>query len=90
LAKVYDRTLQALAKLPSDYYYRRTLEGTLRGRLAVLSETPATAETVFGEGLLEELVEQAQQELHLVSLMAEWRPWEPLEHPPPAGQWDSS
>src|SRR5262249_819783 len=39
-------------------------------------------EEEFGEGKLEEMIEQAQEELVLIEQMAGWKPWEDLECPP--------
>lgn len=81
LASVYRETLAALSLLPADYYYRRSLEETISGRLRLLGEGDrAQAEAAMGEGLLEEVIEQARAELALIQTAAreEWRPWEPL------------
>ncbi|KAN0061306.1 hypothetical protein ACQY0O_006152 [Thecaphora frezii] len=37
--------------------------------------------------MIEDGVRQAQTELELVAKMLDWKPWEPLEQPPPPGQW---
>lgn len=86
LAALYRETLTALAALPADYYYRQSLEGTLKDRLSLLegSSDRARAEAAIGEGLLEEVMEQARAELDLVQTMVRegWNPWEPLVEGP--------
>lgn len=89
LNEIYNMTLKTLLTFPTDYYYRQTLEATLRERIRLLNEAPETVvETAFGEGLLEQVVQQAGEEQLLVDSMVEWKPWESLENPPPQGQWD--
>ncbi|KAK5197309.1 hypothetical protein LTR20_008049 [Exophiala xenobiotica] len=46
-----------------------------------------TIETKIGAGLIEEVVQVAEGELHLVDEMLRDRPWEELEEKAPAGQW---
>ncbi|KDN38572.1 hypothetical protein K437DRAFT_251224 [Tilletiaria anomala UBC 951] len=44
-------------------------------------------EQELDSGLIEEVIQQAQHEVSLAAKMIEWKSHEPLEHPPPAGQW---
>ncbi|KAH7035499.1 ETC complex I subunit conserved region-domain-containing protein [Microdochium trichocladiopsis] len=45
-------------------------------------------ETKIGAGLIEEVVQVAENELKLVEVMKENKVWESLEEKPPAGQWE--
>lgn len=85
LALLYRETLAALTALPADYYYRQSMEGTIKERLSVLEGGDrGQAEAAIGEGLLEEVMEQARAELDLVQTMVResWNPWEPLTEGP--------
>lgn len=91
LAQLYQETRSCLARLP-DCYYRETLGQTLQERLLWLQDERLDVNSLeqrLGEGRLEEMVLQAEAEKQLVQRMeTEWRPWEPLESPPPEKQWD--
>jgi len=45
-------------------------------------------EKEFGVGLIEEVIQQAEDEISLVGKMIEWKSWEDLETPAPPGQWE--
>lgn len=87
LHAIYQTTSQLLHQLP-DCYYRRTLLATMTERMGQLERGEQVTET-WREGRMEEVVEQARRELAMIQRMTsgEWRPWEELECPPPAGQW---
>ncbi|PWY96970.1 hypothetical protein BCV70DRAFT_213914 [Testicularia cyperi] len=38
-------------------------------------------------GQLEQVLQQASAEYHLVAKMIDWKAWEPLQNPPAPGQW---
>jgi hypothetical protein len=61
--------------MPSEYYYRQTVDSTLAERIIAL-EKGQVNEIAFGEGLLEEVVEQAEEEHRLAIQMLEWKPWD--------------
>jgi len=44
-------------------------------------------ETKIGAGLIEEVIQVAENELKLVDTMAQAKVWEPLEEQPAEGQW---
>ncbi|KAG0720000.1 NADH dehydrogenase [ubiquinone] 1 alpha subcomplex subunit 5 [Chionoecetes opilio] len=44
-------------------------------------------EKAINGGQLEEVVQQAENELSLARKMLDWKPWEPLVQEPPQGQW---
>ena len=49
----------------------------------------AELETKIGEGQLEELIEEAKDELDLIPKMAEWKPWViPKDAPPLEIVWE--
>lgn len=88
LQTIYEATQAQLGQLP-ECYYRRTLSETVEERLGQLRRGESTE--TWGEGHVEELVEQAKSELAMIQRMVagEWRPWEELECPPPPGQWEA-
>ncbi|KAJ2888302.1 E3 ubiquitin-protein ligase ubr1 [Coemansia asiatica] len=59
-------------------------------RLSIVEQHEDTAriEELINCGQIEELVDQAQDEIGLISRMAEWKAWEPLEEPVPPRQWE--
>ncbi len=91
LAEIYRGTRRLLGEMPADYFYRQQMEAVIGERLEHLDRTAALPGRgcdddglLFGEGIPEQVVEQATEELTLVAKMIEWRAWEGL--PPPAGQ----
>tara|TARA_B100001121_G_C18273237_1_gene427218 strand:+ start:101 stop:448 length:348 start_codon:yes stop_codon:yes gene_type:complete len=72
-------------QIPASAVYRQTVEATANHRLGVLGSGASVAEleTKIGEGQLEELIEEAKDELELIPKMAEWKPWVIPEDAPP-------
>ncbi|KAJ3033991.1 hypothetical protein HK097_004655, partial [Rhizophlyctis rosea] len=70
--------------------YRQSAESVTKQRLSVVESVQDVGEieSRLGMGVIEELMEQAEDELKLIAEMEKYRPWEPLEEKPPAGQWD--
>lgn len=66
--------------IPEDYAYKKTLLSLINHRTKLLENESLTdfdLENEIGEGQLEELVEQAQEELELANkIINEWKPWE--------------
>ncbi|KAJ2629196.1 hypothetical protein H4R22_003462 [Coemansia sp. RSA 1290] len=86
-----EQTLDELkAKIPEKAVYRQSVEAITAYRLKIVEENedPLLAEKLINAGQMEELVEQAQDEIRLISKMAEWKAWEPLEEPAPPRQWE--
>ncbi|KAJ2316617.1 hypothetical protein GGI00_006968, partial [Coemansia sp. RSA 2681] len=91
LISAYKRTLDELkAKIPATAAYRQSVEAitTHRLKIAEANDDTAKIEELIGGGQIEELIFQAEDEIKLVSKMAEWRAWEPLEEPAPPRQWE--
>ena len=67
--------------IPEGAMYRQVVEATANHRLQVLEAEadPQKVEAAIGEGQLEELIEQAKDELELIPRMVEWKPWEAPE-----------
>lgn len=65
--------------IPEDYVYKKGMLELLDYRSKLIkneSFSDLDLETELGEGQLEELVEQAQEELELVNkIVNEWKPW---------------
>jgi NADH dehydrogenase (ubiquinone) 1 alpha subcomplex subunit 5 len=80
LLKLYEELKGKLCQLPEDYVYKREMMGLLENRNKMIKNeafSDLDLETKFGEGQLEELVEQAQEEIKLLEkLSTEWKPWE--------------
>jgi NADH dehydrogenase (ubiquinone) 1 alpha subcomplex subunit 5 len=80
LLKLYEELKGKLCQLPEDYVYRREMMGLLENRNKMIKNeafSDLDLETKIGEGQLEELVEQAQEEIKLLEkLSTEWKPWE--------------
>ncbi|OLY80476.1 NADH dehydrogenase [ubiquinone] 1 alpha subcomplex subunit 5 [Smittium mucronatum] len=91
LISVYKQTLDELKeKIPPHAVYRQATEALTAHRLSVVNkfEDVTAIETELASGQIEQLLIAAQEELRLVSKMAEWKPWEPLQEVPVQGQWD--
>ncbi|KAI9497541.1 ETC complex I subunit conserved region-domain-containing protein [Zychaea mexicana] len=89
LIQTYNKTLEALSRLPTHAVYRQSTESLTQHRLAVIEATEDVTqiEEAINNGQIEELIIQAEDELKLIGKMEEWKPWEPLEVPIPKGQW---
>merc|ERR1711974_247723 len=92
LVSTYTHTLNVLKGLPESAVFRQSSEAV----------TPTSRETVYGSeaaidrvvaaidaGLIEEIVDQANDEFHLATKMIDWKPHEPLQVPAPPGQWNT-
>ncbi|CAI5940664.1 unnamed protein product [Closterium sp. NIES-64] len=78
LIGLYNQTLSAVQVIPQEAVYRQNVEALTRQRLAVCEEEQE-AEQIEARvqcGQVEELIEQAKDELELIPKMAEWKPWE--------------
>ncbi|KAI8993278.1 ETC complex I subunit conserved region-domain-containing protein [Pilobolus umbonatus] len=89
LIQTYNSTLEALSRIPSTAVYRQATESLTQQRLSIVESTEnyEDIESKINCGQIEELLIQAKEELSLVGKMEEWKAWEQLETPIPAGQW---
>lgn len=75
--KAYDETLAAVRVIPETSAYRQNVEKLTRYRMSVVEETTdlAQMEGKLGLGRMEEVLEQAEDELQLIPEMAREKPW---------------
>ena len=80
LLKLYEDLKNKLTQLPEDYVYRKGMLVLLENRKKLIKDegySDLDLEIKIGEGQLEELVEQAHEELDLIEKLANnWKPWE--------------
>ncbi|KAJ2825027.1 hypothetical protein IWW50_003051 [Coemansia erecta] len=91
LIGLYKQTLDELkTKIPAKAVYRQSVEAITTYRLKILEENEDVSliEKLINAGQVEELAEQAEDEIRLISKMAEWKAWVPLEEPAPPRQWE--
>ncbi|KAI8322016.1 hypothetical protein GQ54DRAFT_164020 [Martensiomyces pterosporus] len=91
LVGLYKQTLDELkAKIPEKAAYRQAVEALTVHRLKIVeqNEDPAKIEELISAGQIEELIDAAEDEIKLISRMAEWKAWEPLEESVPPRQWE--
>ncbi|XP_042489644.1 probable NADH dehydrogenase [ubiquinone] 1 alpha subcomplex subunit 5, mitochondrial [Macadamia integrifolia] len=77
LISLYSKTLKEVQAVPEDEGYRKAVESFTRNRLKVCQEEEdwEQIEKRIGCGQVEELIEEAQDELKLMAKMIEWDPW---------------
>ncbi|TVU47286.1 hypothetical protein EJB05_06881 [Eragrostis curvula] len=77
LIGLYTRTLKEIEAVPKDEGYRKAVESFTRHRLQICQEEDdwRRIENRIGCGQVEELIEEAQDELKLIGNMIEWDPW---------------
>ncbi|KAL6503905.1 hypothetical protein OROGR_025828 [Orobanche gracilis] len=78
LIGLYTKTLEEIKSVPEDEGYRKAVESFTRHRLNVCQEEKEweAIEKKIGCGQVEELIEEAQDELKLIGHMNEWKPWD--------------
>lgn len=86
LKKLYQKTLSAVQEFPESAAYRRNVTAVSEYRLGVVeSESNVDEiERLLGIGQIEEIIEQANDELELIPFMAKWKPWATESGVPPA------
>ncbi|XP_053984416.1 NADH dehydrogenase [ubiquinone] 1 alpha subcomplex subunit 5 [Hylaeus volcanicus] len=89
LAKVYKKIMTVLVTIPAQSAYRKHTEKLIKERSAIVNENSdvATIEKKIGCGQVEEIIQQAKNELNLAEKMVNWKPWESLIEEPPKHQW---
>lgn len=77
LINLYKKTLVEIRGVPEDEGYRKAVETFTSQRLKVCQEEEdwEMIEKRLGCGQVEELIEEAQDELKLIGHMIEWKPW---------------
>ncbi|KAJ1888615.1 hypothetical protein LPJ66_008484 [Kickxella alabastrina] len=91
LLGLYKKTLEEVkAKIPESAVYRQSVEAITTQRLKIVEQNEDTEkiEELINCGQIEELIDQAEDEIKLVSRMAEWKAWEALEVSIPPRQWE--
>ncbi|KAG9467601.1 NADH dehydrogenase [ubiquinone] 1 alpha subcomplex subunit 5 [Eleutherodactylus coqui] len=86
---LYTKILGTLQAIPKDAAYRKYTEQIVNDRLNLVKTESSVdkLEQVINCGQIEEVIVQAENELHLARKMVEWKPWEPLIEEPPTNQW---
>ncbi|KAK9767880.1 hypothetical protein K7432_001943 [Basidiobolus ranarum] len=89
LIDIYNQTLTALERLPSNAVYRHATTALTKQKLSVVESTEdiPELEAKLDAGQIEEVIMAAQDELKLVAKMEEWKAWEPLDVEPSSDQW---
>lgn len=74
LIGLYNETLKSVQVIPESAVYRQNVERTTRYRLSVCEQEREweSIETTINAGQVEELIEQAKDELKLIPKMAGW------------------
>mgnify|MGYP001809642535 CR=1 FL=1 len=80
LLKLYSELKEKLYQLPEDYAYRKGMLAIVENRNNLLRNeafSDLDVENEIGEGQLEELIDQAKDEIKLLEKVSnEWQPWE--------------
>ncbi|KAJ7070991.1 ETC complex I subunit conserved region-domain-containing protein [Mycena amicta] len=91
LATTYENTLAHLAHIPETSVYRQATEALIQNKLNIVKAAHtdvAAVEKGLGEGIIEESLLIAVDELKLAAQMVDWKAWEPLAEKPAPGQWE--
>jgi NADH dehydrogenase (ubiquinone) 1 alpha subcomplex subunit 5 len=83
LLDLYAKTLEALEAVPPSAEYRKMVEGMTKERLAVVEKTDdlRAIEATIGSGQVEQLIEQAKDELSLIPMLVEADAFSPYDGP---------
>ncbi|EXC05948.1 putative NADH dehydrogenase [ubiquinone] 1 alpha subcomplex subunit 5 [Morus notabilis] len=78
LIDLYNKTLKEVQAIPEDEGYRKAVEHFTHHRLKICQEENdwEVIEKRLACGQVEELIEEASDELLLISKMIEWQPWD--------------
>ena len=81
LMKLYYLALDELNQLPDEYGYKHLSRELTRYRMKVVDETESIREieNKIAYGLVEELIVQAHNEIKLLRIMKEWKPWQAIK-----------
>lgn len=88
LVNLYERTMRVLDKMPADAGYRVNTQAIVKNRLQLVKSDKdvISLERKINCGKIEEVIRQAERELHLARNMLQYKPWEPLIAQPPKNQ----
>lgn len=77
LIGLYSKALKEVEAIPANEGYRKAVESFTRHRLKVCQEEEdwEAIEARIGCGQVEELIEEARDELTLIGKLIEWDPW---------------
>eukprot|EP00471_Norrisiella_sphaerica_P003970 CAMPEP_0184483798 /NCGR_PEP_ID=MMETSP0113_2-20130426/5470_1 /TAXON_ID=91329 /ORGANISM="Norrisiella sphaerica, Strain BC52" /LENGTH=125 /DNA_ID=CAMNT_0026864415 /DNA_START=189 /DNA_END=569 /DNA_ORIENTATION=- len=77
LIALYQKTLEDAEGLPKDAGYRDYVTKLSKYRLTVCekNEVVEAIEKEIGTGEIEELIQEAEDELKVLEMMKEWKPW---------------
>ena len=83
LTGLYQKTLAMLGDVPAGDY-KTTVEGLTKSRLAVIESTDdlTAIEAKIGCGQVEQLIEQAEDEIRLIPILLEARAFDPYDGSP--------
>ncbi|CAK5046763.1 unnamed protein product [Meloidogyne enterolobii] len=89
LSEIYVRILRVLDLMPKDYPYRQTTEQIVKERFGHVNSTDdiQILEEKIGMGQIEEVIEQALNELEAARTLVHYKAWEPLVEAPDEYQW---
>ena len=78
LMKLYYLILQEVQNLPEEYGYKYYIREQTRWRMKIVDEEMSIRkiEEKIANGLVEELIFAAHNEIKLLRIMQKWRPWE--------------
>eukprot|EP00009_Paramoeba_aestuarina_P002121 CAMPEP_0201514372 /NCGR_PEP_ID=MMETSP0161_2-20130828/6231_1 /ASSEMBLY_ACC=CAM_ASM_000251 /TAXON_ID=180227 /ORGANISM="Neoparamoeba aestuarina, Strain SoJaBio B1-5/56/2" /LENGTH=135 /DNA_ID=CAMNT_0047910903 /DNA_START=46 /DNA_END=453 /DNA_ORIENTATION=+ len=79
LGFLYNKTLKEIQDgFPEHDHYRKSVEKTTKHRLSIIETEPdwRLCEEKIGRGQLEELIQDAEDELLLIPMMRKAKPWE--------------
>ncbi|KAI1732750.1 ETC complex I subunit conserved region domain-containing protein [Ditylenchus destructor] len=89
LRTLYNRILFSLQKFPENSSYRVNTEQIIKQRLDLVNGEPDVhkLEEKIGMGQIEEVIEQAENELQTARILSQHKVWEPIVGEAPEGQW---
>lgn len=79
---LYRDTLEMIQVVPEEAAYRKNVTSITEYRMGVVEseQNIDNIEATLGVGQIEEVIEQANDELELIPHMAKWAPWKMAEN----------
>ncbi|CEP24814.1 NUFM [Cyberlindnera jadinii] len=90
LLEIYKATLEYVGKeFPQESVYKKSVTNFTKSRMDIVESTESVEEIEqkIGNGLIEEVLIQASDELELAKKMKLWESWKELEDKPLEDQW---